>query len=193
MKGRLAHPFGAVTAAYIAVVLVLGFTTLEWDPPHRWYVASHLPHNHRILPEDLGEPGTFAGRLGFYLADRKVLEGKFVGAISAGGRLVELKGVPDLGVPAGYRLVEFSLASQFRLARWLEVDTPVVLLAAQDATTKKPVLVRAKVQSIACEPPKDAKSSETCYALLAVPECDEENVKKNLANLRMVPDVPVHR
>jgi len=190
-------PFGTVTALYAAITLTLGFLGLRQAPCERYVAARILLHGHRIVPEDIRNPPSMTGTSGFYLADRKTLEGKFVAvpAVCKGEpiRSSDVQSTPDLAASPHQRLVVFPLGSQPEWAHWLDVRAIVLLVGEDQAHKGTETEKLATVRAIVCEPAKDPKQGESCSVVLSLQEADEGVVSKNKAAFRLIPSVATQR
>ena len=183
-----AKRFGLVLALYIIMILWASRANHFHNLPSRDYIATRkLLHNHRMRPDDLAKPTCFACSLGFYLTDRKLLEGTYVipAVINSGQsvRATDLWPLPALHAAAKTRLVVFPLATEPQLAHLLDVGMPVALLGS-DPDAKQPVSKAAVVHAVGCQLAE--KNTELCYAILQVAEVDEEFVSKNKTALRLL-------
>lgn len=149
--------------------------------------ARDLPHNHRMVPEDLRPQQTFAGSLGFYLANRSLIEGKYVKPVKIQEKTpvhaADLAAAPDMTLGANISAVIFPLPADSKLAQLLDVATPVVLLGA-DPDKKTPVAVPASVLAVLCEPAEKTPPS-VCYPVLGISNDKIDFVTKNQAALRL--------
>jgi len=191
------RPFGFVAVVYLVAVAVL----LSWrygcfnSPPAPDYVsARELASNHRIVAADLQRPSSFAGSLGFYLAPKASIVGKYISVKSSIGphkpiAVSALADKPDMQLPDKMQAIAFPLpAGSFPLSM-LDVGTTVLLLG-KDADTKVSIPVMATVHAILCEVKK--ADTENCYPVLRIPADKSDSVTKNQLSFHIALPSQVH-
>jgi hypothetical protein len=188
MKQWSDRRFVFVACVYVSLVVGAAFAHWPQGAEERDYIAAReLPHNHRLAPEDLRAPASFAGSLGFYLRKRAAIVGKYVkpDPICEGDpvRISELADKPDMRLGANVGAVVFSLPADSHLDRLLDVGAPVVLLG-QDPDTKAPVAKAAAVHAVLCEP-SDKSAPAACFAVLEIAADTIGFVTKNAAALHL--------
>lgn len=184
------RPYGFVAVAYLVAVAVL----LSWrygcfnNPPARDYVAARkLVSNHRIVAADLQRPSSFTGSLGFYLAPKASIVGKYVRIEPSIGpdkpiAVSALADKPDMQLPDKMQAIAFPLPAGSFPISMLDVDT-TVLLFGKDADAKTPMPVTATVHAILCEVKK--ADTENCYPVLRVPADKSDWVTKNQSSFHI--------
>lgn len=188
MKGPLNHPFASVAVAYVGFVVFIWYYCWAAVAPAPDYVAAgQLVTNHRIVAGDLRRPDTVAQSLGFYMATRSSVEGKYVKTKPAiiHGQFVQtaaLADKPDMQLPDKMRAVVFALPADSRLIGLLDVGSPVVLLG-RDPDAKASLTINATVHAILCEPTKN--DPKGCNPVLRIPEDQIQIFIKNQAALRL--------
>jgi outer membrane protein OmpA-like peptidoglycan-associated protein len=188
LRSPLDHPFLSVVVLYVGIVVFLWRCGWPNRAPDRDYVASReLVNNHRIVSGDLRRPDGLATSLGFYMAPKGSIEGKYLRSkqpIMPGQSLntLALADKPDMQLPDETHAVVFPLPSDSRLIGLLDVGSPVVLLG-QDPDSKAAVAIYATVHAILCE----STNSDTkgCFPILRIPTDQTQFVTKNLGALRL--------
>jgi hypothetical protein len=189
------RPFGFVAVVYFAAVLLYWHHGWLDNSPDRNYVAAReLVSNHRIVAADLQRPHSFATSLGFYLAPKASIVGKYVKikpSIGFHKPITDsaLADKPDMQLPDKIQAVAFPLPVGSFPVSMLDVDTAVLLLG-KDAEAKSSISVTATVHAIICEVKK--ADTESCYPVLRISADKSELVTKNQSSFHIALPSQVH-